>query len=258
MRSKKSSAKKKRSRAHKLFTFQEDMLLEALVNQYGENWELISMEMRTRSVRQCRERYNNYLRPDISHENWTHQEDELLIQKVNELGRRWSVIAKFFGTRSEASVKNRYSRKIIQDLIKKRDTGLTDDHSDTLETNNGHSDAPETNYEQSDTSELNNRHIEAPETNNEQSDTPEIIDSPVTAPAIDQIPTLKFPSIHLFTNSIPEPIKFPLVNGLEFIGKSIFKTQMQTNVESDNEDITNDNDQKNLSSTFPNYGGPIW
>jgi hypothetical protein len=40
---------------------------------------------------------------------WTDEQDELLSQKVRELGRRWQRIASFFDGRTDINVKNRWN-----------------------------------------------------------------------------------------------------------------------------------------------------
>jgi hypothetical protein len=88
----------------------EDDLLRSLVERYGEtNWNLISSFMNRRNARQCRERYKNYLSPIFRNTPWTGAEDQLLVQKVQEIGQRWSVIAKLFEGRSDVNVKNRWA-----------------------------------------------------------------------------------------------------------------------------------------------------
>lgn len=91
------------------FTPEEDKLLRALVNQYGEsNWSKIAENMPRRNVRQCKERWQNYLTPNVSKEPWTPEEDLLLEEKYNEIGAKWVRIAQFFKNRTDTNVKNRY------------------------------------------------------------------------------------------------------------------------------------------------------
>jgi Rps23 Pro-64 3,4-dihydroxylase Tpa1-like proline 4-hydroxylase len=55
----------------------EDDLLRRLVEQSGEtNWNLISSFMNGRNARQCRERYKNYLSPQLHNSPWTTAEDD--------------------------------------------------------------------------------------------------------------------------------------------------------------------------------------
>jgi hypothetical protein len=58
--------------------------------------------------RQCRERYQNYLNPELRNDSWTLEEDTLLENKCDELGPKWSRIAKFFENRSDNALRNRW------------------------------------------------------------------------------------------------------------------------------------------------------
>jgi hypothetical protein len=88
----------------------EDDLLRSLVEKYGEmDWNLVSSFMGRRNARQCRERFKNYLSPSFRNAPWTQSEEELLTQKVGEIGPKWSVIAKAFDGRSDVNVKNHWA-----------------------------------------------------------------------------------------------------------------------------------------------------
>jgi hypothetical protein len=96
--------------ARHMFSFEEDALLRQLVEQHGENdWKAIAQEMPNRSRRQCRERYRNYLAPELSNLPWSDAEDALLRDKVAEYGPKWAKISAFFKSRSDARIKNRWS-----------------------------------------------------------------------------------------------------------------------------------------------------
>ena len=99
------------------FTQEEDDRLISLVEQYGvRNWKKISSLMRTRTTRQCRERYINYLSPTVTNGPWTNEEDLLLIQKVKEMGTRWAQISHYFTGRSDVNIKNRYSMLVSKGI----------------------------------------------------------------------------------------------------------------------------------------------
>ncbi|EAY08198.1 Myb-like DNA-binding domain containing protein [Trichomonas vaginalis G3] len=100
------------------FTPEEDAKLHLLVMKYGQNWKQISSEMANRSVRQCRERYQNYLAPGVLNGPWTPQEDQILYEKYQIFGRKWTIIAKFFKNRSGANIKNRWSH--LEDNFKRQ------------------------------------------------------------------------------------------------------------------------------------------
>ena len=65
----------KKRKPRKLFTHNEDTKLITLHEKYKDNWKKISDEMGNRSVRQCKERYNHYLSPNINKKEWTFEED---------------------------------------------------------------------------------------------------------------------------------------------------------------------------------------
>ena len=113
--------KKKR----KLFTSEEDAFLKYLVSQYGtHNFRKIASMMKNRTARQIRERYKNYLSPELVNGPWNYLEDQLLIQKYRELGQKWSLIVKFFPTRSEINIKNRWKSICLRETGKKQDTNM--------------------------------------------------------------------------------------------------------------------------------------
>lgn len=91
------------------FTETEDAQLTELVNTYGsKDWIHISKLMVTRNPRQCRERWNNYLNPDLRTDPWSAEEDKLLDEKFAEYGAKWNKIAKFFTNRSDNNIRNRW------------------------------------------------------------------------------------------------------------------------------------------------------
>ncbi|MDR2628737.1 MAG: SANT/Myb domain-containing protein, partial [Puniceicoccales bacterium] len=62
-------------RTKHLFTPDEDAQLRALVAEYGtDDWSQIALDMPGRTGRQCRDRWVNYLNPDISLLSWTKAE----------------------------------------------------------------------------------------------------------------------------------------------------------------------------------------
>ena len=98
---------------HKKWTENEDARLINLVKVFGrKNWPYIAKGMGKRNSRQCRERWNNYLNPKLNFDEWTKEEDELIIQKRRELGPKWVVISKFFNNRTDSMIKTRYNALI--------------------------------------------------------------------------------------------------------------------------------------------------
>jgi hypothetical protein len=63
-----------------------------------------------RDARQCRERWTNYLAPDVSMEPWTTEEDTKLRELVDEYGFLWSWLSHFFPGRKDIALKKHYNR----------------------------------------------------------------------------------------------------------------------------------------------------
>lgn len=89
------------------------------MDELGEgNWSNIARRLNVlldkaadtgRIGKQCRERYNHHLRPDIRKDAWTAPEEQLLVQAHLRFGNRWSDIAKVISGRTENAVKNHVS-----------------------------------------------------------------------------------------------------------------------------------------------------
>ncbi|KAH0791115.1 Myb-like DNA-binding domain containing protein [Histomonas meleagridis] len=90
-----------------LFTQEEDQKLRQLVEEKGSHaWHEIQELMPNRTARQCRERWNLYLSPDVNNTPWTHNEEIQLLKIYQTTGPKWSVIAKNFPNRTPNNVKN--------------------------------------------------------------------------------------------------------------------------------------------------------
>lgn len=98
------------------FTSQEDQELIRLVSTYGrQEWKKISSEIYNkthikRTPRQCKERYNNYLSPDINNSDWTLEEDKILLTNCLSIHNQWSSLKSLLPERSEISIKNRFKQ----------------------------------------------------------------------------------------------------------------------------------------------------
>jgi hypothetical protein len=101
----------KRRRPKNKFTPEEDRKIASHVQESGiVRWTIIADGLPGRTARQCRERWVNYLSPDVSTAGWTTDEDELLLAKVTHYGQLWSRIVHFFKGRTDVSIKNRYHK----------------------------------------------------------------------------------------------------------------------------------------------------
>ena len=91
------------------FTDAEDERLRELVATYGPlDWHVIADHMENRNARQCRERWRNYLCPEVENGPWTDEEDRLLDEKFAIYGPKWKMIATFFPSRTDINIKSRW------------------------------------------------------------------------------------------------------------------------------------------------------
>ena len=110
------------------FTPEEDEKLKLLIKQYGENdWNTISSKMEKRNPRQCKDRWVNYLSPNLNFSPWTEEDDKKLIELHNQYGSKWTKLASFFQSRTSINIKNRWlvlhrhQKKEIKKGLKKYD-----------------------------------------------------------------------------------------------------------------------------------------
>lgn len=98
----------------------EDIKLLKLINIYNNNkidWNKISYLMKNRTVKQCRERYYNYLNPNVNSSKWTIEEDELLLKLYKNYNTKWKKYLNHFYNRTTINIKNRFNylfKKIIK------------------------------------------------------------------------------------------------------------------------------------------------
>ncbi|CAK91822.1 unnamed protein product (macronuclear) [Paramecium tetraurelia] len=103
------------------WTEEQDILLLDLIRKSKEEgkqnkWcrlaNLLNLHFKEspRTGKQCRERWNNHLNPDINRHPWNLEEDIELLEIVKKHHRKWAFISKNLKTkRSENAVKNRFN-----------------------------------------------------------------------------------------------------------------------------------------------------
>ncbi|KAK3936531.1 Myb-like DNA-binding protein [Diplogelasinospora grovesii] len=85
---------------------EDDLLLDLVDVQGPLNWVRIAGTIRTRTPKQCRERYHQNLKPTLNHEPITAEEGRQIEDLVRVHGRKWAEIARKLHNRSDNAVKN--------------------------------------------------------------------------------------------------------------------------------------------------------
>ena len=95
------------------FTPEEDQIILSVAKVGEDNdWTSISKMLQNKTARQCKDRWNNYLNPHLSIEEWKPDDDDLLLEKYIEYGPRWKAFLKLFPNRSINNIRNRCMKLI--------------------------------------------------------------------------------------------------------------------------------------------------
>ena len=94
---------------------EEDDQLREMVSKYdcqdGHTWELVSEGMGfTRNVKQCSERWENFLDPSLRLGPWTAEEDACLLRLHSEFGNAWKQFASILKGRSAERIRRHFSQ----------------------------------------------------------------------------------------------------------------------------------------------------
>ncbi|XP_020585535.1 myb-related protein Zm38-like [Phalaenopsis equestris] len=101
------------------WTKEEDERLISHIRSHGEGaWRSLPQAAGLlRCGKSCRLRWINYLRPDLKRGNFTHDEDDLIINLHSLLGNKWSLIAGRLPGRTDNEIKNYWNTHIRRKLL---------------------------------------------------------------------------------------------------------------------------------------------
>lgn len=88
------------------------MLLQIMSEHENNDWVRISQHMHNRSPKQCRERYHQNLKPSLNKNPISEFEGLVIEHMVNEIGKRWAVIARQLDNRSDNMVRNWWNSRM--------------------------------------------------------------------------------------------------------------------------------------------------
>ncbi|KAL2525597.1 Transcription factor RAX2 [Abeliophyllum distichum] len=98
-----------------LWSPEEDEILKNHIEKYGTGGNWITFPQKAglnRCGKSCRLRWVNYLRPDIKHEAFTLEEDNIIYILYSILGSKWSIIASHLQGRTDNDVKNHWNTNL--------------------------------------------------------------------------------------------------------------------------------------------------
>jgi myb proto-oncogene protein len=91
----------------------EDQKLLEGVSLYGKKWSKIAKAcFSNRTSKQIRERYMNYLYPEVKNGKFSLDEEIRILELHNRFGNRWKLISQFVPGRSSDAIKNRFNSSI--------------------------------------------------------------------------------------------------------------------------------------------------
>lgn len=74
------------------WTAEEDKLLIEFFTKHGPKWSTFSRQIPGRTDDACSKRYREALDPNLKREEWTPEEDEMLMDAYNSIGGKWGQV----------------------------------------------------------------------------------------------------------------------------------------------------------------------
>nr|XP_017101264.2 myb protein isoform X2 [Drosophila bipectinata] len=97
----------------------EDVLLKSLVEEHGENWEIIAPSFKDRLEQQVQQRWAKVLNPELIKGPWTRDEDQKVIELVRSFGpKKWTLIARYLNGRIGKQCRERWHNHLNPNIKK--------------------------------------------------------------------------------------------------------------------------------------------
>jgi hypothetical protein len=91
----------------------DERIVDAVGDHPYPNWNEIAELVPGKTGRQCRERFQHYLSPNLMQAPWSPDEDDLVRRLYAECGPDWARIAQHFGgRRTNYNIKNRWNNHL--------------------------------------------------------------------------------------------------------------------------------------------------
>jgi hypothetical protein len=84
------------------------MLASVVQGNPNFSWNDTADQLVGRTAKQCRERWFNYVNPDLNTSQFTEEEDAILMQAYYECGGRWAHISRMLINRGENQTRLRF------------------------------------------------------------------------------------------------------------------------------------------------------
>jgi len=112
------------------WTVEEDEKLVHLITLGFRSWSALANSMGSRSSKQCRERWVHHLDPGVRKNQFSQEEDAVILRVQEELGNKWAHIARLLPGRTEDSVKIRF--KTLQRNAERKSGVVLEAHSPSV------------------------------------------------------------------------------------------------------------------------------
>ncbi|KAL1824208.1 hypothetical protein ACET3Z_010986 [Daucus carota] len=102
---------------------EEDAKLKSYIQEQGTGGNWIALPQKIglkRCGKSCRLRWLNYLRPNIKHGDFSHEEDNIICTLYMSIGSRWSIIAAQLPGRTDNDIKNYWNTRLKKKLLGKQ------------------------------------------------------------------------------------------------------------------------------------------